>query len=229
MIEIFRELDWYPFLLTAELAGITTIILFFLGVPLAAWIAQSRSRFKPAIETLVSMPLVLPPSVLGFYLLLLMSPNNTLGRWLESNFDIRLVFTFEGLVIGSVLYSLPFMVQPVQAALSNLPTSLREAAWTLGKSRFSTFWRVELPAIRPALLVGSVMAFAHTVGEFGLVLMIGGNLAEETRVASIAIYNEVEVHNYSAAHGYSIIMFVFCFILVFTLNYLNRRYQRVWQ
>ena len=223
MSEWFTNLDWQPFWLTAKLAGITTLILVMLGVPLAAWVAQSRSRARPLVETLVSMPLVLPPSVLGFYLLLAMSPNNALGRWLETSFDIRLVFTFEGLVIGSVIYSLPFMVQPVQAALSNLPPSLREASWTLGHSRLATFLRVELPTIRPALLVGAVMTFAHTVGEFGLVLMIGGNLPDETRVASIAIYNEVEMNNYSAAHGYSLIMFVFCFVLVFVLNWLNRR------
>lgn len=225
MSEMFSGLDWQPFWLTAKLAGITTLILGILGVPLAAWVANSRSRVRPVIETLVSMPLVLPPSVLGFYLLLAMSPNNALGRWLDTHFDIRLVFTFEGLVIGSVIYSLPFMVQPVQAALSNLPVSLREASWTLGKSRLMTFLRVELPTIRPALLVGAVMTFAHTVGEFGLVLMIGGNLQDETRVASIAIYNEVEIHNYSAAHGYSIVMFIFCFVLVFVLNWLNRRHR----
>lgn len=225
MSEMFSGLDWQPFWLTAKLAGITTLILGVLGIPLAAWVANSRSRVRPVIETLVSMPLVLPPSVLGFYLLLAMSPNNALGRWLDTNFDIRLVFTFEGLVIGSVIYSLPFMVQPVQAALSNLPVSLREASWTLGKSRLLTFLRVELPTIRPALLVGAVMTFAHTVGEFGLVLMIGGNLQDETRVASIAIYNEVEIHNYTAAHGYSMVMFIFCFVLVFVLNWLNRRHR----
>jgi len=224
---MLADLDWGPLRLTAELAAITTAILFVLGVPLAGWIAHSRSRFKPLVETLVSMPLVLPPSVLGFYLLLALSPNNAFGAWLASAFNLRLVFTFEGLVVGSVLYSLPFMVQPVQAALSNLPPSLREASYTLGKSRLATFWRVELPSVRPALLVGTVMAFAHTVGEFGVVLMIGGNIPDQTRVASIAIYNEVEVHNYSGANAYSMVLVAFCFAIVFVLNWLNRRHKVV--
>ncbi|MCW3481600.1 molybdate ABC transporter permease subunit [Neisseriaceae bacterium JH1-16] len=224
---MFADLDWGPLWLTAELAAITTLILFLLGVPLAGWIAHSRSRFKPLVETLVSMPLVLPPSVLGFYLLLTLSPNNTFGAWLAQTFNLRLVFTFEGLVVGSVLYSLPFMVQPVQAALTNLPPSLREASYTLGKSRLATFWRVELPSVRPALLVGTVMAFAHTVGEFGVVLMIGGNIPDQTRVASIAIYNEVEIHNYSGANAYSMVLVAFCFVIVFVLNWLNRRHKVV--
>ena len=220
---MFTQLDLAPLWLTARLAAVTTFLLLLLGVPLAAWIAHSRSRLKPLVQTLVSMPLVLPPSVLGFYLLLTLSPQNALGRWLEQTFDLRLVFTFEGLVVGSVIYSLPFMVQPVQAALANLPASLREAAWTLGKSRGQTLWQVELPTIRPALLAGTVMAFAHTVGEFGLVLMIGGNIPDQTRVASIAIYNEVEVHDYPVAHAYSLILFAFSFAVVFLLHWLNRR------
>jgi molybdate transport system permease protein len=167
--------DWQPLLLTFRLAAITTLILFALGIPLAYWIAYTRTRFKPVIETLVSMPLVLPPSVLGFYLLLAFSPQNAFGQWLEQWFHVRLVFSFAGLVVGSVIFSLPFMVHPIQAGFQNLPVSLLEASRTLGKSDSFTLFRVLLPNIKPALLSGAVLSFAHTIGEFGVILMIGGN------------------------------------------------------
>lgn len=215
--------DLAPLWLTARLATVTTLILLAVGVPLAGWIAHSRSRFKPVFETLIAMPLVLPPSVLGFYLLMALSPARSLGAWLHARLGVDLVFSFPGLVAGSVLFSLPFMVQPLQAALTNLPDSLREAAYTLGKSRPATFWQVELSCVRPALVAGTVMAFAHTVGEFGLVLMLGGNIPGVTRVASIAIYNEVEALNYGAAHLYAAILCSFSFAVVLAVHLLRRR------
>ncbi|MCP9757767.1 molybdate ABC transporter permease subunit [Aquitalea sp. S1-19] len=223
---MWTELDWAPLWLTFRLAGITTLILLLIGVPLAAWLAATQSRFKPVAETLVSMPLVLPPSVLGFYLLLAFSPNSALGGWLLATFDLRLVFTFEGLVLGSVLFSLPFMVHPLQSALSALPHSLSEAAYTLGRSRSNTLFTVLLPNIKGALLAGIVLSFAHTVGEFGVVLMIGGNIPGVTKVASIAIYDEVESLNYAAANLYAGVLFVLSFVILLTVYLFNRRALR---
>ena len=219
----WQQLDWQPVWLTLQLAAITTVILLLLGVPLAYRIAHSRSRFKPVWESLVSMPLVLPPSVLGFYLLLIFSPRYAFGQWLEQTLHLKLVFSFSGLVIGSVLFSLPFMVQPVQAAFQNLPRSLLEASRTLGKSDTESFFRVILPSVRPALLSGTVLAFAHTIGEFGVVLMIGGNIPGQTRLASMAIYNEVESLNYDAAHAYAAVLFAISFVILLTVYGLQRR------
>ena len=215
--------DWQPLFLTFKLATMTTLILLVIGVPLAYWLSFSRVRFKSMLEALVAMPLVLPPSVLGFYLLLAFSPQHAFGHFLETVFDVRLLFTFAGLVVGSVIFSLPFMVQPVQAGFEALPASLAEAAATLGKSRWQTFRRVLLPNIRPALLTGTVLAFAHTIGEFGVVLMIGGNIPGETQVASLAIYNEVESLHYGAAHFYALILFALSFTILLSVYTLNKR------
>lgn len=220
------EYDLSPFWLTFKLAGLTTLLLLLIGLPLAAWVAHGRSLLRTVVESLISMPLVLPPSVIGFYLLLALSPQFAFGRWLNDTLGLKLVFSFPGLVVGSVLFSLPFMVQPIQAALQSLPRSLREASYTLGKSRMTTLLRVELPSIKPAIAVGAVMAFAHTVGEFGLVLMIGGNIPGQTRVASIAIYQEVESLNYPAAHLYSGVLFLFSFLVLLLANLLKRRDAR---
>lgn len=206
--------------LTFKLASITTLILLFIAIPLASFLVFSKMRFKSIIETIVSMPLVLPPSVLGFYLLLAFSPASDIGAFLTSH-GIRLAFSFEGLVIGSVLFSLPFMVHPIQSALAQVPRSIFEASYTLGKSKITTMLRVILPMIRGGLISGITLAFAHTVGEFGVILMIGGNIPGETRVASIAIYDEVESLNYAMAHQYALTLFVVTFsilLLVYTLN-----------
>ena len=221
------NIDLTPLWLSARLAGSTTLILLVLGIPLAGWLAHRESRIKPVVETLVAMPLVLPPSVLGFYLLLLLSPASGPGAWLRDRLGLELVFSFSGLVFGSVLFSLPFMVQPVSAALSGLPRSLREAAYTLGRSRWHTFLSVELPCVRAAIVAGAVMAFAHTVGEFGLVLMVGGNIPGSTQVASIAIYQQVEVMNYPAAHLYAGVLCGFSFCVVLAVNLLRRRAERM--
>jgi molybdate transport system permease protein len=220
---IFLNLDWGPLLLTFKLAAITTLILFLLGLPLAYSLAFSRSRFKPLFEASVSMPLVLPPSVLGFYLLLAFSPQQGLGLWLAQTFDIRLVFSFAGLVIASVIFSLPFMVHPLQSGLQNIPYSLVEASRTLGKSDLHTLFRVLLPNIKSSVLAGLVMTFAHTIGEFGVVLMIGGNIPGVTKVASIAIYDEVESLNYAAAHTYALLLSIISFAVLLLVYTNNRR------
>lgn len=212
--------------LTFELAAVTTFILLFIGIPLGYFLSQTKSKLKPVIETFVSMPLVLPPSVLGFYLLLAFSPKNAFGEFLQEKFDIRLVFSFEGLVIASIIFSLPFMVHPIQSGFSSLSSSLKEASYTLGKSRFETLWFVLLPNIRPSLLTASVITFAHTIGEFGVVLMIGGNIAGETKVASIAIYDEVESLNYAVANQYALTLFIITFAILLFVYAVNKQMVR---
>lgn len=209
--------------LTFELAGVTTLILLFIGIPLGYFLSQTKSKLKPVIETLVSMPLVLPPSVLGFYLLLAFSPKNSFGSWLEETFDLRLVFSFEGLIIASVIFSLPFMVHPIQSGFSSLSKSLKEASFVLGKSRLETLFYVLLPNIKPSLLTGIVISFAHTVGEFGVVLMIGGNIAGETKLASIAIYDEVEALNYDLANQYAFTLFIISFVILLFVYMINKK------
>lgn len=216
-------MDIAPLLLTLKLATVTTVVLLLLGIPLAAWLAYTTSRIRPAIEALTAMPLVLPPSVLGFYLLWAFSPEQAFGAFLRDTLGLQLVFSFPGLVLASVLYSLPFMVNPVLAGLRSLPPQLQEAAYSLGKSPLQTFWHVLLPCIRPSLLTATVLSFAHTVGEFGVVLMIGGNIPGQTRVASIAVYDEVEALRYHNAHQYALTLFIFSFVLLFALYFWNRR------
>ncbi|MCB0617887.1 MAG: molybdate ABC transporter permease subunit [Saprospiraceae bacterium] len=223
-------LDWEPLILTFRLALVTTLLLLLLSIPLAYWLAYSKARIKPVVETLVSMPLVLPPTVLGFYLLVAFSPANSFGGWLDDWLGIQLVFSFEGLVVASIIYSLPFMVHPIQSGFANLPTSLVEAAYVLGKSPATTLFKVLLPNIKPSLLTGIVLAFAHTVGEFGVVLMIGGNMPGKTKVASIAIYDEVESLNYAAANSYSLILFAVTFVILLVVYLVNGGYlKRFWR
>ena len=212
--------------LTFKLAFITTVILLIIGIPLGYYLSQTKSRFKPIIEAFVSMPLVLPPSVLGFYLLLAFSPKNAFGEFLQEKFDIRLVFSFEGLVIASIIFSLPFMVHPIQSGFSALSKSLKEASYTLGKSPIATLWYVLLPNIKSSLLSASVITFAHAVGEFGVVLMIGGNIAGETKVASIAIYDEVESLNYAVANQYAFTLFIITFAILLFVYGVNKNMVR---
>ena len=212
-----------PFILTFELAAVTTVLLFLISVPLAYWLTYSRYKVKYVVEALVSLPLILPPSVLGFYLLLAFSPQNAFGKFLESYFDVRLVFTFEGLVVGSVIYSLPFMVQPIHNGLKLLPQSLVEASYTLGKGRVETLLRILLPNIRTSLITAAVLSFAHTVGEFGVVLMVGGNIPRETRVVSIALYDEVEAMNYASANLYAVTLLFFAFLILLVVYLVNFR------
>ncbi|MFY0652399.1 MAG: molybdate ABC transporter permease subunit [Cyclobacteriaceae bacterium] len=223
-------MDWTPIILTFKLSLVTTILLLTVSIPLAHWLAYAKSRLKPVIETVVSMPLVLPPTVLGFYLLLAFSPSNAFGTWLDETLGLRLIFSFEGLVFASMIYSLPFMVHPIQSGFSHLPSSLSEASYVLGKSKFTTLIKVLLPNIKPSVLTGIVLAFAHTIGEFGVVLMIGGNISGETRVASIAIYDEVESMDYGMANTYSIILFAVTFAILLLVYLINGGYlKRFWK
>ena len=215
--------DLTPLFLTFKLAFVTTLILIILGIPLAYWVTVTASRFKWFVEPLISLPLVLPPTVLGFYLLLFFSPGSPAGHFLETYLHVKVVFTFTGLIIGSVIFSLPFMVNPIKAGLQSFPKSLIETSYSLGKSEGETFFKIILPNIKPSLLTGIVMAFAHTVGEFGVVLMIGGNIPGETRVASMAIFNHVEALQYHQAHVYSVILLGISFLLLFVLNVFNRK------
>ena len=219
-------IDWEPLVLTFKLATVTTVILLLVAIPLAYWLVNSTSRVKPIIETLVSMPLVLPPTVLGFYFLMAFSPGNAFGSWLNTWLGLKLVFSFTGLVLASVIYSLPFMVHPIQSGLSNLPSSLTDAARVMGKTKFTTLYRVLLPNIKSSLLTGIVLGFAHTVGEFGVVLMIGGNIPGKTKVASIAIYDEVEALDYAAANTYSLILFCITFLILLGVYLINGGYLK---
>jgi len=213
---------WQTLLLTFKLAGLTTGILLLIGIPLAWFLTYSSFRLKPVLEALVSMPLVLPPTVLGYYLLLAFSTESFLGSLLLNRFDIRLNFSFAGILIGSLIYSLPFMIHPLQSGFQHLPHSLREASYTLGKSPFTTLWRVLLPNIKPSLVSGIVLTFAHTIGEFGIILMIGGNIQGETRVASIAIYDEVESLHYHSANIYASVLLLISFTILFVLFLYNK-------
>ncbi len=219
------EQFWTTMILTFKLAFVTTVILLFIGIPTAYFLSFTKSRLKPVLESIVSMPLVLPPTVLGFYLLLFFSQEHAFGKFLYEYFGFKLPFTFEGLVVGSVIFSLPFMVQPIQAGLQTLPASLTEAALMLGKSRLTVLFRVLLPNIKPSLLTGIVVTFAHTIGEFGVVLMIGGNIPGETRVASIAIYDEVEALNYAAANHYAAVLFAVTFSILLIVYTVNRSFS----
>lgn len=223
-------MDWAPLILTFKLAAVTTAILLFVSVPLAYWLENTRSRIKPVIQTLVSMPLVLPPTVLGFYFLLAFSPGNWFGQWLNDWLGLKLVFSFTGLVVASIIYSLPFIVHPIQSGLAGLSPSLTEAAMVMGKSWLTTLLRVQLPNIKASVLTGIVLAFAHTVGEFGVVLMIGGNIPGRTKVASIAIYDEVESLNYAAANFYSSVLFAITFFILLMVYLINGGYiKKFWQ
>jgi len=215
-----------PLWLTLKLALSTTLILFMIAVPLSNWLSSNKGFFKIIVQAIVSMPLVLPPTVIGFYLLLAFSPANFFGHWLEEWLDVRLVFSFSGLLIASVIYSFPFMVHPVQSGLSSLSPSLKEAAFSLGKTRWQTLTQVLLPNIKPSLLTGIVLTFAHTVGEFGVVLMIGGNMPGKTRTASIAIYDEVEAFNYHNANVYAGILLALSFVILLVLYSFNRKMQQ---
>jgi len=214
--------DWSAVRLTAELASLTTLILLIVGTPLAWGLARTRSRFKPLWAALVAMPLVLPPTVLGFYLLLLMGPQGPVGQLTQVLGLGRLPFSFAGLVVASVIYSLPFVVQPLQQAFEAIPERRLEAAATLRASPLDRFFSVALPLARPGLVTAAVLGFAHTVGEFGVVLMIGGNIPDKTRVLSVALYDHVEAMEFAAAHRLAGGMVVFALLVLVALYALNR-------
>jgi molybdate transport system permease protein len=217
------SVDWQAFRLTIELGVVVSVILFGISLPLAYWIAFSRWRWKFLVEALVALPIVLPPTVLGFYVLVALGSRSPLGRWWQSLTGHTLAFTFTGLVIGSILYSLPFAVQPFAASFSSVDRKLLAASATLGASPSRTFLRVVVPLSVPGLVTGVALAFAHTMGEFGVVLMIGGNIPGVTRTASIAIYDQVQASNYAAANAMALLLLVFCFVVLTVVFGLNRR------
>ncbi len=226
MIETLLALDFQPFLLSFKLATLTTIILFFISVPLAWWLSQTKSKAKPFFEALTALPIVLPPSVLGFYILVSLSHNSPLGAFFEDIFGITLVFNFTGLVVASCFYSLPFMVQPLQGGFESINKNMLEASYIAGKSKLVTVIKVALPNIKPAVLTAIIITFAHTVGEFGVVLMVGGSIPQETKVASVAIYEMVEIMDYTSAHIYSAIMVVMSFLVLLSVYTFNSRQNR---
>lgn len=209
--------------LSFSLALITTLILLPIGIFLGYFLSLKRNLLTSLTETLVYMPLVLPPSVLGFYLLLIFSPSSFLGAFLQDVFNVKLVFSFQGLILGSVIFSLPFMVSPIKSALISLPTSLKESSYSLGKGEYYTLFFVLLPNIKPSLLMAIITTFTHTIGEFGVVMMLGGDILGETRVASIAIFNETEALNYPKAHQYALTLTLISFSLLFVTLFLNKK------
>jgi molybdate transport system permease protein len=213
--------DWGAIWLTLKLATVVTLLLLLLGTPLAWWLSQTRSRLKPAVGALVALPLVLPPTVLGFYLLVTMGPNGPVGQLTEALGIGLLPFTFPGLVIGSLFYSLPFVVQPLQNAFEAIGARPLEVAATLRASRLDTFFSVVLPLAKPGFITAATLGFAHTVGEFGVVLMIGGNIPQQTRVVSVQIYGHVEALEYAQAHwlaGGMLLLSFIALILLYTFN-----------
>ena len=209
--------------LTLKLASVVTFLLLLVGTPIAWWLARTRSRLKGAISAIVSLPLILPPTVLGFYLLVAMGPKGPVGQMTEALGLGLLPFTFPGLVIASVFYSLPFVVQPIQNAFDAIGERPLEAAATLRASPWDAFWSIAVPLARPGFLSGAVMSFAHTVGEFGVVLMIGGNIPDKTRVVSVQIFDHVEALEYTQAHGLAGGMLAFSFVVLLTLYTLTPR------
>ena len=219
-------IDFTPFLLSFKLAFITTAILFFISLPLSWYLANTTSKLKPLLETITALPIVLPPSVLGFYILWALSKNSPIGAFFEETFGISLVFNFTGLVVASCFYSLPFMTQPLQGGFESLDKSMLEASYIAGKSKFQTLVNIALPNIKSSLLTAVIVTFAHTVGEFGVVLMVGGSIPNETKVASVAIYEMVEVMDYKNAHIYSGIMLGISFLVLFSVYLFNKRYAK---
>ncbi|MGB5491843.1 MAG: molybdate ABC transporter permease subunit [Woeseiaceae bacterium] len=214
-----------PLLLSAQLALVTTILLLIIGMPLAWWLSQTQSRFKPVAQAIVAMPIVLPPTVLGFYLLILLGPNGAIGSWWVQVTGSALTFSFLGLVIASCVYSLPFAVQPLQSAFEALPRQTLEFARTQGASKIDAFFSVAVPMSRRGFVGAAVLSFAHTLGEFGVVLMVGGNIPGETRVISIAIYDSVETLDFSSAHQMSLLLLAFAFVVLLSMFVINRRWS----
>jgi len=226
MVEILQNLNFIPFWVSFKLASITTIILFMLSLPLSWYLSQTKSKFKPFFEAVTALPIVLPPSVLGFYILYVLSRNSTIGAFFDEYLGVELVFNFTGLVVASCFYSLPFMVQPLQSGFESLDKNMLEASYIGGKSKIITILKVALPNIKPALITAIIITFAHTVGEFGVVLMVGGSIPEETKVASVAIYEFVEIMDYKSAHIYSAIMVIISFLVLLSVYIFNQKQNK---
>ena len=221
-------MNWQAFVLTIKLAAIVTAILLIIGLPIAYWITYSRRRWKFLVEAVVALPIVLPPTVLGFYVLVALGPRSPLGRWWEAWTGHTLAFTFEGLVIGSVLYSLPFAVQPFASSFGLVDRKLLAASATLGASSWKTFRRVILPLSISGVVTGAALSFAHTMGEFGVVLMVGGNIPGVTRTVSIDIYDQVEAANYASANSTALVLLLISFVILSVVYGLNRKLWATW-
>jgi len=219
-------MNYEPFVISFKLAALTALILFCIALPLAWYLSQTKSRLKPFLEALTALPIVLPPSVLGFYLLWTLSYNSPIGHFFEDIFGVKLVFSFTGLVVASCFYSLPFMVQPLQNGLESINKNMLEASYIAGKSKLQTLFGVALPNMKPAVMTALIITFAHTVGEFGVVLMVGGSIPGETKVASVAIYEMVENMDYTSAHIYSAIMVGISFVVLLSVYIFNARQSR---
>ena len=215
-----------PLWLSAQLALVTMVLLIIIGAPIAWWLSQTTSRWKSVAQAVVAMPIVLPPTVLGFYLLILLGPNGAIGSWWVKLTGNALTFSFAGLVIASCIYSLPFAVQPMQNAFESLSRQTLEFAWTQGASKLDAFFSVAVPLSLRGFIAAAVLSFAHTLGEFGVVLMVGGNIPGETRVISIAIYDEVEMLNYGTAHQMSALLIAFAFFVLLAMYLVNRRWAK---
>lgn len=221
MLEVLRTINFTPFLLSLKLASIVTLILFVLSLPLSWYLSLTKSKAKPFLEAITALPIVLPPSVLGFYILYALSQNSPIGAFFQEYLGVKLVFNFTGLVIASCFYSLPFMVQPLQSGFESINKNMLEASYISGKSKIVTLFRVALPNIKPSLMTALIVTFAHTMGEFGVVLMVGGSIPNQTKVASVAIYEMVEVMDYKSAHIYSAIMVTISFLVLFGVFLFN--------
>jgi len=219
-------IDFTPFMLSFKLAFIVTIILLIIGIPYAWCLSSTKSKIKPLLETITALPIVLPPSVLGFYLLVFLSPDSFIGGIFYKLFNIKLVFSFPGLVVASSIYSFPFMIQPIQSGFESLNKNIIEASYLSGKGKITTLFKVILPNIKPSLLTAIVITFAHTIGEFGVVLMVGGSIPGKTEVASVAIYDYVENLDYKSAHIYSAILLIISFLVLFFVYFINHKQRR---
>lgn len=219
--------DWQAIELTFRLCLYTTVILLIIATPIAWWLASGRSRLRTAVQAVVALPLVLPPTVLGFYLLLVLGPRGPVGQTLEAVGFTHLAFSFEGILVASVLYSMPFAVQPLQEAFNNLGRRPIEVAASLGAGVIDRFWTVVLPLTRGGFVLAATLTFAHTIGEFGVILMLGGSIPGETKVLSVLIYDHAEAMNYEAAHRLSLMLLVFSFLVLFVVYSVNRRFQVV--
>ena len=222
---MLNEYDISALLVTLKLASITTVILILVGTPIAWWLSQTRFKFKAVIEAIIALPLILPPTVLGFYLLMTLGTNGPIGNFLESLGGSSIAFTFTGLVVGSVIYSLPFVVQPLQNSFGSIGKQPMEVAATLGATKLDRFFTVAVPLARSGFITASVLGFAHTVGEFGVVLMIGGNIPGETGVLSIAIYDHVEAMEYGQAHVLAGGLLVLSFVMLLIVYIFNGRFS----
>lgn len=217
---------WSSLWLTLQLALVTTLVLMVIAIPLGWWLASARGRLAAFLEIVISMPLVLPPTVIGFYLLMALSPQYLPGQWWQHMFGQTLAFSFSGLVIGSCVYSLPFAVQPVLSAFRMLRAEMVQAAYALGMTRWQAFFHILLPMAKSGVYAGAMLSFAHTIGEFGVVLMLGGNIPGVTRVASIALYDEAQKLNYPDAHGFALVLLILSFVLLCATMMFQKRQER---